>query len=95
MEDLRWLGKKQSRAVLKATNKLLLNDPLAKTKNMKDLRPNPLAERELRLLGKFRVLFNVDTESEIVTLMVVGEKRGNALWVRGEEFTAHESDSVE
>ena len=63
---------------------------------MKTLRPNPVAQRELRLFGKYRVLFNVDQEQEEVTIILVGEKRGSALLVRGQEFTAHhESDPAE
>ena len=62
---------------------------------MKTLRPNPVAERELRLFGKYRVLFNVDEENEEVTIILVGEKRGNSLFVQGEEFAGHESDSAE
>ena len=56
---------------------------------MKTLRLNPVAQRELRLFGKYRVLFNVDRESREVTIIMVGEKRGNSLFVRGREFTAH------
>ena len=42
------------------------------------------------------MLFNVDEEAEEVTIMLVGDKRGNALFVRGQEFTAHhESDPPE
>ena len=62
---------------------------------LKTLRPNPIAARELRLFGKYRVLFNVDEESEEVTIILVGEKRGNSLFVQGEEFTGHESDPTE
>jgi len=63
---------------------------------MKTLRPNPVAQRELRLFGKYRVLFNVAQEEEVVTIISVGEKRGSALLVRGQEFTAHhESDPTE
>ena len=70
--------------------------PLAETRNAKTLRPNPVAERELRLFGKYRVLFNVDEDAEEVTILLVGEKRGNSLIVQGEEFTEHhESDTAE
>jgi len=62
---------------------------------MKTLRPNTIAQRELRLFGKYRVLFNVDPAEELVTIVLVGEKQGEALVVQGERFTAHyESDSV-
>lgn len=91
--DLRWLGEKQGRMLLRQAEKRLAADPLAETRNMKTLRPNPVAQRELRLLGKYRVLFNVDAADQLVTIVLVGEKRGNSLIVQGEEFTAHEGDS--
>jgi hypothetical protein len=41
------------------------------------------------------VLFNVDQEEEEVTIILVDEKRGSVLLVRGQESTAHqESDSA-
>ena len=93
---LRWFGRQQGRLVLEKFRELLSLDPLAETRNMKSLRPNPVAQRELRLFGKYRVLFNVDAEGEVVTVVLVGEKRGNSLLVMGKEFTAHhESDPAE
>jgi hypothetical protein len=71
-------------------------NPLAETRNLKSLQPNPVAQRELRLFGKYRMLFNVDENARQVTIVLVGEKRGESLVVRGEEFRAHhESDSAE
>ncbi len=96
IDDLRWLGRKEARLLLKAAETHLSAEPLAETRNLKTLRPNPVAQRELRLFGKYRVLFNVNGETRQVTIVLVGEKRGNALFVRGEEFKAHhESDSPE
>jgi mRNA-degrading endonuclease RelE of RelBE toxin-antitoxin system len=96
IEDLRWFGKKNGRLLLDEAERELAADPLAATRNMKTLRPNPVAHRELRLLGKYRVLFNVDEGAREVTIVLVGEKRGETLVVRGEEFIAHhESDSAE
>jgi mRNA-degrading endonuclease RelE of RelBE toxin-antitoxin system len=96
IEDLRWFGRKDGRILLDEAESRLSTDPLAETKSLKTLRPNPLAQRELRLFGKYRVLFNVDEEQQEVTIIVVGEKRGNALLVRGQEFSAHhESHSAE
>jgi mRNA-degrading endonuclease RelE of RelBE toxin-antitoxin system len=93
INDLRWFGKREGRLVLKEAERRLSEEPTAETANMKTLRPNPIAQRELRLFGKYRVLFNVDEDAEEVTIVLVGEKRGNALFVQGEEFTAHhESD---
>ena len=60
---------------------------------MKTLRPNPIAQRELRLFGKYRLLFNVDEDARCAVVVLVGEKRGNVLLVQGKEFREHhESD---
>ena len=96
IEDLRWFGRKDGRILLDEAVARLKANPLEESRSMKTLRPNPVAQRELRLFGKFRVLFNVDREEEDVTIILVGEKRGNALFVRGQEFTVHhESDPAE
>ena len=95
IDDLRALGIKQGRAVLKAATTRLVEDPLSETRHLKTLRANPVAERELRLFGRYRVLFTVDKSEAAVTITLVGEKRGNSLFVQGKRFTAHESSSVE
>jgi mRNA-degrading endonuclease RelE of RelBE toxin-antitoxin system len=93
LDDLRWFGRKDGRLTLDAALEILENGPLDETCNLKTLRQNPFAERELRLSGKFRVLFNVDRNKEVVTIMAVGEKRGDKLLVQGEEFIAHHENS--
>jgi len=52
IDDLRWFGKKDGRILLKEVEQRLPADPLTVTQNMKTLRPNPVAQRELRLLRK-------------------------------------------
>jgi mRNA-degrading endonuclease RelE of RelBE toxin-antitoxin system len=89
IDDLRWFGRRDGRILLDEAETRLSADPLSETRAMKTLRPNPVAQRELRLFGKYRVLFNVDEKAEEATIILVGEKRGNALFVRGQEFTAH------
>lgn len=95
IDDLRWFGKKDGRLLLKEAEQHLSSAPLLESRNMKTLRTNPVAERELRLFGKYRVLFNADGETEEVTIILVGEKRGNSRFVQGEEFAGHESDPTE
>src|SRR5262249_6566991 len=93
IDDLRWSGKKDARSLLQEATLRLEADPLAENRNLKTLRPNPVARRALRLFGNYRVLFNLDEDARGVTIVLVGEKRGDSLIVRGEEFTAHhESD---
>lgn len=54
------------------------------------MHPNPIAGWESRL-GDYRVLYAVDEEQHIVKVQVVGEKVGNRLIGRGQEYTTHES----
>jgi mRNA-degrading endonuclease RelE of RelBE toxin-antitoxin system len=96
IDDLRWFGKRDGRLLLNEAIQRLSEDPLVETRQIKTLRPNPVAARELRLFGKYRVLFNVAAPEQVVTIILVGEKRGQTLIVQGEEFTAHhESDPAE
>jgi hypothetical protein len=37
-------------------------------------------------------LYNIDSEANVVTIVLFGEKRGNALIVQGEEFREHHED---
>lgn len=89
IDDLHWFGKKEGRLLLQEAHQKLAADPLAESRHMKSLRPNPIARRELRIRGKYRMLFDVDEASSEVVIVLVGEKRGDRLIVRGEEFTAH------
>ena len=89
VDDLRALGRKEGRAVLKAAVARLAADPLAETRHMKTLRPNPVAHRELRLLGRYRVLFMVARAERRVSVALVGEKRGETLLVQGRRYSAH------
>jgi len=66
--------------------------PSIPTKAIKRLRPNPLAEFELRA-GDLRALYNVE-ESEVVVL-IVGRKAGNKLIVEGKEFYGHQDHPPE
>ena len=65
----------------------LQHQPTTLTKAIKRLRPNPLAEFELRA-ENLRVLYNV--EGDEVVVLVVGRKVGNTLIVEGEEFHGHQ-----
>ena len=55
---------------------------LLKTRNRKRLRPNDVAEWELRI-GKYRVFYNVEKHVLIVSIEAIGFKVGNVLYIRG------------
>jgi len=62
----------------------LSHQPVVPTKNRKPLRTNPMAPWELRV-GRFRVFYEADETSRIVTILAVGHKVHNRLFLRGEE----------
>jgi len=70
----------------------LKHQPETPTRAIKRLRPNPLAEFELRA-GDLRALYNV--EGDEVVILIVGRKVGNKLIVEGEEFHGHQDHPVE
>ena len=55
------------------------------SRNRKRLRPNQLAEWELRI-GNFRVFYDVDLDESLVKIEAIGYKDGSMLFVHGEEY---------
>ena len=88
--QLRSLPVRDQRILEAAILSRLAHQPTAPTKATKRLRPNPLAEFELRA-GDLRALYNVEGDEVIVLL--VGRKVGNKLIVEGEEFHGHQGYS--
>ena len=77
---------RQQAIVLNAARVQLRYEPLRKTRNRKQLRPNPLAPWELRV-GVLRVFYEMDAfESDLVNVLAIGIKRGNRLIVSGQEI---------
>jgi mRNA-degrading endonuclease RelE of RelBE toxin-antitoxin system len=89
---LRGLPAREQRIIEAAVQARLANQPTTASKAVKRLRPNPLADFELRV-GNLRVLYNV-TGDEVV-LLVIGRKVGNKLIVNGEEFHGHRDDPTQ
>src|SRR5438132_10837227 len=85
--QLRALPVREQRILEAAIQSRLLHQPTTPTKALKRLRPNPLAEFELRA-GDLRALYNV--EGDEVVILVVGQKIGNKLIVEGEEYHGHQ-----
>ncbi len=74
----------ERKALLREIRGQLSHQPVLATKNRKPLRTNPVAPWELRV-GRFRVFYEADEASRIVTILAVGHKVHNLLFVRGEE----------
>ena len=86
LEHLRWFPVRQQRLVTDGIRRHLVeNDPRVETRNKFRLRQaSPAADYELRL-EDLRVFYRV--EETVLFITVIGVKRGNALIVKGEEFT--------
>ncbi len=85
VEDLRHLRKAERKHIIAELEIHLAHEPSVETRNRKKLRPNQLAEWELRI-GRFRVFYDVDMQRNRVRIEAVGAKRGNSLYIHGEEF---------
>jgi mRNA-degrading endonuclease RelE of RelBE toxin-antitoxin system len=90
-EHLHGLARYALQIILDGIERHLRHQPTQETRRIKPLRINPVASWELRL-GDYRVLYDVAEEARVVNVLVVGEKRGNKLFVLGKEYTAHEGD---
>lgn len=82
--QLRALPVRKQRIVEAAVTARLREQPAIPTKAIRHLRPNPLAEFELRFRD-LRVLYNVEQENSEVVLLIVGRKVGTKLIVGGKE----------
>lgn len=84
LKDLKALRKHEQQTTIDGIELHIFREPTRETRNRKRLRPNELAEWELRL-GRFRVFYNVDEAARIVIIEAIGFKIGNQLFIRGEE----------
>lgn len=92
--QLRALSVREQRMLEAAVGSRLRNHPTSPSKAIKQLRPNPFAEYELRV-GDLRVLYNVEVDRSEVVLLLVGRKVGNTLIVGSEVFRGHQANPPE
>ena len=85
IHDLRLLRKFDQAQVISAIEAQLPYQATQETRNRKRLRPNQLAEWELRV-DEFRVFYDVNPQTGVVKIEAVGCKRGNRLYVHGQEY---------
>ena len=83
--DLQWFRKHDRVKVLDSIKNQLTTQPATETTNRKILRSNSLATWELRV-GVFRVFYNLEDDSKTVIIVAIGQKKGQILYIRGEEF---------
>lgn len=84
-EDLDAFRKFEQKQVADEIDAHLTHEPNVETRNRKRLRPNEVAEWELRV-GRFRVFYDVHEVVKIVKVAAIGYKEGNRLFIHGEEY---------
>ena len=82
IDDLKAFRKFEQQIIIAGVEAQLTYEPTIETRNRFRMRPNEVAEWELRI-DKYRVFYNVEQEAQIVSIEVIGFKRGNRLFVRG------------
>ncbi len=85
VEDMRLLRKYERIRVIEEIENQLVHQPAQETRNRKRLRPNKVAEWELRA-DKFRIFYDIDKENKVVKIEAVGYKKGSRLFIHGEEY---------
>ena len=84
-EHLRGFSVHDRTIALKSMLEQLSPEPKMETKNRKALRTNLIASWALRI-GHIRVYYDVqDSPDAIVRVLAVGIKKGNRVWIGGEE----------
>ncbi len=83
--DLRVLRKRDVQRIVDEVETQLTFEPTVLTRNRKQLRPNQLAEWELRI-GEFRVFYDVVAADAVVKVLAIGRKTGNRLLIHGKEY---------
>lgn len=84
LKDLAAFRRFKQRSIVPGIEAQLVHEPTRVTRHRKRLRPNDVAEWELRI-GKFRVFYHVDVERLVVSVEAVGFKIGNLLFIHGEK----------
>ena len=85
LADLATLRKFDQSRVTAGIEAQLLHQPDVETRNRKRLRPNQLAEWELRI-DHFRVFYDVDSAGPSVNIVAVGWKPGEQLFIHGQPY---------
>ncbi|MBR8829031.1 MAG: type II toxin-antitoxin system RelE/ParE family toxin [Gomphosphaeria aponina SAG 52.96 = DSM 107014] len=82
--DLSYFEKSAQVTIIDAIEKQLTDQPSQATRNRKPLRPNSRFEWELRV-GSYRVFYNISEQKVTVTVISVGYKQGNKVYIRSQE----------
>lgn len=83
IEDLDYYRKSERRLISDAIALFLTHDANVETRRRKPLRPNQIAQWELRI-ADYRVFYDFEDE-DAVKVVAVGHKEHNDLFIRGKK----------
>ncbi len=83
--DISGFKKFEQQTIFAEIKTQLSHQPTVETRNRKRLRPNDVAEWELRI-NKIRVFYDIFEQGQIVKVEAVAYKQGNKLFLRGKEY---------
>ena len=86
LEDIRHFRKRDQKRIIEWIENQLIHQPTQETRNRKKLRPNRVAEWELRV-DKFRIFYDLNEASGVVKIEAVGYKKGSRLFIHGKEYS--------
>jgi mRNA-degrading endonuclease RelE of RelBE toxin-antitoxin system len=82
--DLSYFTAYERKIIVSGIKEQLVHEPHSEVKNRKKLRDNPLANWELRI-GKYRIFYEINEDTLSVTIISVGYKQHNLLFIRDKE----------
>jgi mRNA-degrading endonuclease RelE of RelBE toxin-antitoxin system len=82
--DIQWFKAFEQRIIVTAIRTYLQNSADVESNRRKQLRPNLIASWELKE-GVYRVFYAI--EAQQVTILAVGHKEHNQLYIRGQKVT--------
>ena len=82
--DLSYFNAFERKIILNNINNQLTSEPTKETRNRKKLRENPFSNWALRI-GKYRVFYHVMEDIMTISIVAVGFKEHNNLYIRGKK----------
>jgi|SRR5438128_11457193 len=82
--DLYYYTAFERKAITSGIRAQLTHQPSIETRNRKKLSDNPVASWELRS-GRYRIFYEVDGADLRVTVVAIGHKEHQALYIKGKE----------
>ena len=80
-----WFRKYDQQQIISAIETQLVYQANEVMQQRKRMRPNQVAEWELRS-GKYRIFYDVRIDETMVSIVAIGYKQGSVLYIRAKEY---------